>query len=205
MKAIAAVHGHIQTVARKGGGFAPPVKFQGGSSSPLRDGIENDFESFMRAMFRPNDRLRAGLEQEGVPVKWLPPWGRGYFDPRKIEIALAPTDKTRDRFTLGHEFGHFLEETSSSRGANAQAFLAARTKGDPRVTMREATGIVAYGPEEVTRPDKFIDPYVGKDYGVLNASEVTSMGVEYLFHSPATLMRKDAEHFFFTLGQLFAE
>ena len=53
----------------------------------------------------------------------------------------------------------------------------------------------------MTKPDKFIDPYMGKQYkkadGSYYATEVVSMGLEYMHSAPATLAMKDPEYFDF--------
>ena len=58
---------------------------------------------------------------------------------------------------------------------------------------------MAYGfrPGEMTRPDEFIDPYVGKDYGI-HATEVSSMGMQYMRADMFKFARDDPGHFDFT-------
>jgi tRNA nucleotidyltransferase/poly(A) polymerase len=61
----------------------------------------------------------------------------------------------------------------------------------------------AYGEKEVARPDKFVEPYIGKDYGDTPGSsyEVMSMGMEGLFTGSIELWR-DPEHRNLVLGLL---
>jgi len=53
-----------------------------------------------------------------------------------------------------------------------------------------------YGKDELTRKDKFIDAYMGKDYRG-QASEILSMGLQYFYNDPYKLAIKDPEYFNF--------
>ena len=93
--------------------------------------------------------------------------------------------------TVVHEMGHYLEDSSSEIHSAVTKFYAKRTKGCPLVWMGSG-----YGRDELTRKDKFIDAYMGKDYrGV--AHEILSMGLEYFYNDPYKLAVKDPEYFNF--------
>jgi len=98
--------------------------------------------------------------------------------------------------TVVHELGHALEWQNSHANDQAQAFLRRRTAGEPEITMRQATGDNRYKAYEVTRVDRFINPYMGKNYGP-RASEITSMGLEFFYKDPARLAREDPDYFDF--------
>jgi len=98
--------------------------------------------------------------------------------------------------TIAHEIGHILEFNAPDVKAAAFRFLEARTKGEaltPLSTLKPGYG---YEPHERARKDKFLDPYMGKDYG-LQATEIVSMGIEYFFADPAALAKADPEYFDF--------
>jgi tRNA nucleotidyltransferase/poly(A) polymerase len=61
----------------------------------------------------------------------------------------------------------------------------------------------AYGDNERARPDKFVEPYIGKDYGdtPFSSYEVMSMGMEGLFTGSWSIW-KDPEHRNLVLGLL---
>lgn len=96
--------------------------------------------------------------------------------------------------TLIHEMGHVAE-----RGALKRAileFYERRTKGSPLVTMAQATGNSAYGKNETTRVDKFLDPYMGKLYKD-GSTELLSMGVEFMYSRPWDILINDADYYEF--------
>lgn len=95
-----------------------------------------------------------------------------------------------------HEMGHWLEHNSHQVREASQRFLARRTAGESTVRLKDLFPNSSYDVSEITRPDKFIDPYIGKDYGD-RASEVVSMGLQYMFEDPAAFARRDPDHFAF--------
>jgi SPP1 gp7 family putative phage head morphogenesis protein len=125
---------------------------------------------------------------------------RAYASPtqRLIELGSSGTP------TAVHEFAHAIEFSDTRALQRSLAFLAARTKGEPLQKLRKLTGIVAYDDSEEARPDKFINAYVGKNYGS-SATEVTSMGYQAIAGENsmlADLQANDKEMLFFLLGQL---
>jgi hypothetical protein len=124
-----------------------------------------------------------------------------------------------------HEFGHAIEASDRVRGLRASAFLDARSGREATESLASVTGIKAYAPSERTRKDKFVDAYVGKDYGrdhrsyyrpktpdpqIVDstkahfATEVTSMGIEDFARPSVMRYEKDVDFFHFALGQLGA-
>lgn len=99
----------------------------------------------------------------------------------------------RDEETLIHETGHNIEFKSPGFHKAAQEFLERRTAGETAQKLRDLTG-GNYDDWEVTKPDKFINPYVGKIYPD-KYTEVISMGLQWLYADPAMLAEKDPELF----------
>lgn len=97
-----------------------------------------------------------------------------------------------------HEWAHAIETVDSRALARSLAFVKARTKGESLKHLGPG-----YGPSELTRPDDFIEKYIGKDYGNY-ATEATSVGYEFLAGHPQLehLLRKDPDMVMFLLGQL---
>jgi len=86
----------------------------------------------------------------------------------------------------------------------AVAYLDYRTHGEEARKMSELTGSKEYKDYEVARPDKFINPYIGRDYkGVY--TEVLSMGFQYLYQGAGDFYRRDPDHFLFTMGVISRE
>jgi hypothetical protein len=100
--------------------------------------------------------------------------------------------------TVWHELGHWLEDTTPGGKLAALSFLEKRTLGER--TRRLGRG---YGKHEVYKKDAFIHDYVGKVYQA-GDTEITSMGVQAINESPADFMKKDLEHFHFTMGMIVA-
>lgn len=63
-----------------------------------------------------------------------------------------------------HELMHAVEASSPRVSEFEKVFYRYRTKGEPTVRLKDVAG-KGYKASEVTRPDKFYHPYVGKTYG----------------------------------------
>lgn len=115
-----------------------------------------------------------------------------YRSPNSINIDKEPTPDI-----IAHELGHILEFNNPSVREAALQFLERRTHGEPARTLNALTGTRGYGPWEVARKDKFIEPYIGKDYGAARYTEIVSKGLEYFYREPARLAREDPDMFDF--------
>ena len=128
-----------------------------------------------------------------VMIEKMPVKTRAYYSRGGVFLSRhAPyhTSNQVNRVVI-HEMGHYLEDSSSEVHFAVQKFYAERTKGCPLVWMGPG-----YGRDELTRKDKFIDAYMGKDYGG-RASEILSMGLEYFYNDPYKLATKDPGYFNF--------
>ncbi len=129
--------------------------------------------------------------------------GRSYIDPpsRTINVRIGS-----DFSTYVHEVAHAIESSDTRALQRSLVFLKGRTAGEAEQQLSKLTGL-PYGPNELTRPDQFLDPYMGKDYGTI-ATELTSMGYELVGGGtigPLTLQdlaRHDPDYLLFLLGQL---
>jgi SPP1 gp7 family putative phage head morphogenesis protein len=100
-----------------------------------------------------------------------------------------------------HEAGHWLEEHDPRFKARAEAFLRRRTAGEQVQKLKDLIN-QPYEDTEVTKPDKFINPYIGKWYekdvkGTLFGTEVHSMGLDLLYSDPQKLIEEDPDMFKF--------
>lgn len=130
---------------------------------------------------------------------------RGYYDGTgrwhaqgKANWISADKHHSPDNMVT-HELGHCLEFNNERAKTRARSFLKARTAGEEPRKLSELLG-GAYEDWEVTRKDKFVDPYMGKEYA--EATEVTSIAAEYAINSGALLLRRDPDTFHWLLGQL---
>ncbi|MCP5041089.1 MAG: hypothetical protein GY944_08655 [bacterium] len=104
--------------------------------------------------------------------------------------------------TFIHEIGHEMEHYDSSLAIRSRDFLAARAAKDPKGLRRLAQIQPGRGfrRSEVAWEDKFIDAYMGKKY--TTASEIMSMGLEYIYAEPLTLIDGDPGYFDFVVDSL---
>lgn len=91
-----------------------------------------------------------------------------------------------------HEYGHHLESRLPELWDRRRRWLRSRTKGE------RATTIYA-GTSEIGFKDEFRAHYVGKLYAQEWASEVLSMGLQYLFEDPVGFAKADPDMFDFIL------
>ena len=136
------------------------------------------------------------------------PDGRSSQSPTSTGSILNMS-KSAGAKAIIHELGHSLEDTSNERhttDANnvrkqANDFLSKRTKGERNQSLNSLTGNQNYGKGEVAKPDKFIDPYMGKIYKG-GGTEIISMGLEQMWDNPAKFANEDPEYFDFILMTL---
>lgn len=119
--------------------------------------------------FYPSEWLR---HSAGFGITLKPKWnnGRAYYAPGTGEIRV---DERRG--TCIHELGHRFEQVVPGIREAEQAFYAERTAGESLQWLGPG-----YSTREVTRRDKFLSPYMGKDYGG-QAFELVSMGFQYAY------------------------
>lgn len=102
--------------------------------------------------------------------------------------------------TVVHELGHWLEGESPALHAAALKFYDRRTAGESLTRMG-----AGYRATELTRRDKFLSPYMGKEYayrggpkaGQRYATELVSMGLELMYKDPYWLATADPDFFDF--------
>lgn len=188
------------------------IEYAGKMSKVRRNRVERGVSDFSRVV---DDSLVKGkslrVESGGR--------GRAYFNENTNTIGVTSSAGEK---TISHEAGHWLEKANPSVHKKAVDFYNRRTQGQPlerldgkgnaltpeqirASKMKNASG---YAEHEVTRPDDFIDKYMGKDYSVYNASgtmdstEIISMGIEYMIKDPQDFATKDPDYFDFMYNTL---
>jgi len=119
-----------------------------------------------------------------------------------------------------HESGHWLEEHNPDTAIQAVAFLRYRNKGEEYIRMsaarkrtqkkRAAAGLSTnhlysrwFKASEIAAVNGWRDPYAGKKYGNnYYATEVLSMGLQWLYEDPVAFAVEDPEHFNYTLAMI---
>ena len=105
-------------------------------------------------------------------------------------------DSTSGESIVVHEFGHALEHFNDDLAQAARDFLARRTAGEQAKRLKNLFPNSGYGFNEVAKPDAFPSPYVGKIYSG-GATEVTSMGLQYMAEDPWKFAQVDRDYFDF--------
>jgi len=130
---------------------------------------------------------------------------RAFYESRPDATSQAPGGYVMmgngSAGTVVHELGHYLERVYPDVTASSIAWRNARTAGEPLVKLQTLFPGAGYDSWEVTRPDAFVHPYVGKDYGN-RATEVLSMGLQRLMEDPLKFARDDPGHFDYTVSVL---
>lgn len=118
---------------------------------------------------------------------------RSYSDGKDIYLLPNCTEST-----VAHEIGHVIDGRNPWTGMLSKAWMLMKTTGD---IGRESWLGQGYDPDEVYAPDEFKEKYVGKWYAG-TASEVMSMGVQYLYEDPFKFATESPDHFKFVVGIL---
>jgi hypothetical protein len=121
------------------------------------------------------------------------PTGRAHYDPNTKAVSVAAT--TRED-TIVHELGHWLDNHNPEVQRKVTEFYNRRTQG----YVIEPLG-AGFDASEMTRRDKFLDPYMGKIYSD-GATEIVSMGAEYFYGQTARLAAEDPDMFDFIFNLL---
>ena len=151
------------------------------------------------AAFLPTDWLRASNARGEMTLKKVQ---RGHYQDGTNTIAISGSGRSVASVSL-HELGHRTEATFADiLDAQAQ-FYARRTQGESTSWLGSG-----FGRDEITRTDKFTNPYMGKDYSKLarraDAYELLSMGLEGVFFGKYDLLEGDPEMWDFVVGLLMS-
>jgi len=124
--------------------------------------------------------------------------------------------RTDDVGNAVHEFAHRLQNALPELDKLFQELHLRRTGGDPLERLRDVVAGSRYAGNEVTRKDKYVDPYQGKEYAAGGALEMMTMAFESVLGLSGTgwlgdyrrrvfsdFYAKDREMFDFVVGLLF--
>lgn len=136
---------------------------------------------------------------KNTEVKTLRQGARAYQWLNTVNFPLQATYGT-----VAHEFAHAIEDSVPGIKQIEKEFYDRRTKGEKAEFLGKLTGQYGYSRKEIAKPDKFLDPYMGKDYSNSSKNpnyELLSMGMSYLYNKPDQLV-KDKDYMNFVLGCL---
>ena len=171
------------------------VSTTGWLTTPAPSRWEHEIDRFSKL-------IPADLEFPHVDVELMPENDakgkptRAHYNEKAKTCFIDP--KSGDGVVV-HELGHHLEASNPAIHQAAMAFLNERRQKDKHYKMEKLTKLrpqCAYRDDEVAFKDKFIDPYIGKDYRG-TATEVISMGLQYMYSDPVKLATEDPDYFRF--------
>jgi hypothetical protein len=126
--------------------------------------------------YYPKDWLDKSHEASAITPITAKKATRGYYSNGRSIIALS------DRKNCAvHELAHRMESMVPEIVKAEKEFYNRRTKGELFQTLRSLTKI-NYPYSEVTKADKFRDPYMGKFYEGERNYELLSMGIEKIIN-----------------------
>lgn len=128
--------------------------------------------------YYPTDWIRRSVDLGRLRPKKVE---RGYYDHWGMIIAISGNGGEGSFKTAIHELGHRFERCVPNATNVEAEFYARRTEGEKLTWLGPG-----YCKSEVTRLDKFLNPYMGKYYGG-QAYELISMGFEYAYTDPLKL------------------
>ena len=176
----------ISLKARKNHGLSPEDLANAEDAAGFLSGITSNPQ--LRGM-----EIPIGVAKDGRSFMATPEVAKAF----RVEVGIhMRPGSSVDVFA--HEMGHWMEHHDPKLYRRSERLLEKRLQGDPRGIrkMSEITSSNGYGDDEVAVEDDFLSPYMGKLYPKRQqASEITSMGVEWLYKDPVSLMDKDAEMF----------
>jgi hypothetical protein len=118
-------------------------------------------------------------------------------------ITLRRSGGDVDAGTAAHEFAHTVEDSNAAMLAMQKEFYDHRTKGEPLVKLKKLKPNSGYKDHEVTKVDKWVNPYYGRWYDEQNY-ELLTMGVQNMFYDEYGMRERDPEMWRWTLGLLAA-
>lgn len=118
---------------------------------------------------------------------------RAYYNPNLKRINMAPGNLVSEAV---HELGHSIEYESLEITLRSHEWRDRRTAGEEWQRLSDITGNRGYRSDELAKPDRFIEPYIGKSY-THTATEVVSMGIQYMYEDAVLFARRDPDMFDF--------
>lgn len=170
------------------------VVFDKASRGLLGSGMEGEIQSVVNFL---NSILPGGHKWSNKQIRFhgLKKGARAYANDKGVFLASDAATKT-----IFHEIGHRLEAFDTKLRTGAKNHLKKRAGSSAAEKLKNLFPGTNYDDWEVAWKDKFQHAYMGKHYR--NATELTSMGLEWLWDDPVSFMRKDPAMFDRIIGLL---
>jgi SPP1 gp7 family putative phage head morphogenesis protein len=161
----------LSQVREMGSGNANIKEHLNNTRSKVRENIEWAYNHY------PTAWVNASVDNSDLTPKKV---SRGFYSHFRREIAISGEGDSANRVAV-HELGHRFERVVDGIKDAEKEFYDRRTAGESLQWL--GTG---YRRDEKTRPDDFLDAYMGKDYSG-TAYELVSMGFETAYCDPVKL------------------
>lgn len=172
---IAWLKERLSEIREMGSEGLPIMEHLNKSRSAVRKFVETAYSNYPKAWVE-KSVARGNLTPKKVD--------RGFYNDWQGVIAISTYGGDENALqTAFHELGHRFERAVPAIRDAEEAFYNRRTAGESLRWLGAVTGNKGYAKSEKTRKDKFVHPYMGKDYGG-SAYELVSMGFEYAFSEP---------------------
>lgn len=177
---------------REMGGVISKETWAKGSSKLIKDQLSDAFAQY------PKDW--ANIPSKNGRQLYILKRERGYFAEGAVNTnryANIPNFRTgyltiasegTSRATVYHEIGHMVEWGNKDAERISREFIKKRTEGERLVSLLEIFPGSGFNYTEVTKPDDFISPYIGKEYR--SGTEVLSMGLQGIYTPESAFVKK---------------
>ena len=169
---VSELKGKLSEIRDMGSGSFDVSSHLNNSRSPMKKVIMDAYDHY------PTDWVQKSVANSNLSPKKV---NRGYYSHSSKEIAISGDGSNGSLRTAFHELGHRFERTVPGVLEAEKTFYARRTAGE---SLQWLGGRYDYS--EKSRFDKFLDTYMGKDYGG-TAYELVSMGFEHAYTNPTKL------------------
>lgn len=142
------------------------------SRSPMRKVVKDAYDYY------PTEWVEKSIKKGNLAPKKV---DRGYYSDAYQEIAISGFGDNSYIRTAIHELGHRFERAVPAIKDAEKVFYERRTAGEALQWLGKN-----YDRSEKSRFDKFLDKYIGKDYGG-SSYELASMGFQYAYTDPTKL------------------
>ena len=166
-----------------------------GSSSQLKKLFDENGKTISA------NTLRVSLSKDNIRESYTSPT----YSENNNEIIFSTLPKLNlsentNLATAIHEMTHAVEDRALQLSKQRKDFIDARTLGESSTKLNTLNK--AYDQWEVTKVDRFVDPYIGKEYTEPRSSEAFSMAVQYLYENPVEFAKRDRDMFEWTISTL---
>lgn len=136
---------------------------------------------------------RSFMSGNNVQFEMMKPGYRANYDDYFNEFYGPPDVPV---WTSVHEIAHSIEYKVPGVSEKVRAWRDRRTAGEEWQKLSDLTGSDFYRDNEVAKRDRFIHPYIGKQYGG-KSSEVVSMGIQFMHEDAVKFAKDDPDMFGF--------